>query len=99
MAPGGLRKRSPRTFVVRGEAITVRVRESPRSRGARIVVGPRWPLEVIVPRHVSGRDVDQLLERKRAWIERQVAEAQAVSARAARLRSDRSGGVSFGGGP
>ncbi len=99
MAPGGLRERLPREFVVRGEAITVRVRESPRARYVRIVVGPRRPLEVIVPRHVSGRDVDQLLERKRAWIERQVAEAQAVSARAARLSSHQSGCVSFGGEP
>ena len=99
MASGGLRERRPREFVVRGEAVPVRVRESSRARCMRILVGRERQLEVIVPRYVPGRAVEELLEERRAWIERHLAEARAVARRAARLSVERSGCVWLAGEP
>ena len=48
--------------------VTVRVRESPRARTARIVVRRDGVVEVVVPLRVSSAEIDRLLERHRAWI-------------------------------
>jgi hypothetical protein len=44
-----LRDRSSRRLQLEDELVEVRVRESSRPQTARIIVGPRRPLEVIVP--------------------------------------------------
>jgi len=77
----GLRDRKPRRFQLGDDTLIVRVRESTRARTKRIIVGPRRPLEVIVPRGTSDSDVDALLEQKRRWIERKVATAREIAAR------------------
>lgn len=89
----GLRNRKPRRFTIADETLIVRVRESERARTARIILGPRRPLEVIVPRGASDSDVDDFLEQKRSWIERKVATAREVAARAPRLGLNRRGVV------
>jgi len=89
----GLRDRKPRRFTIADETLIVRVRESERARTARIILGPRRPLEVIVPRGTSDSDVDDFLEQKRRWIERKVAAAREVAARAPRLGLNRRGVV------
>lgn len=93
----GLRDRKPRRFDVGDETLIVRVRESARAKTARIIVGPRRPLEVIVPRGVSDADVDEFLEEKRRWVERKVAAARAISARPPRLGLECPGAVCLDG--
>jgi predicted metal-dependent hydrolase len=92
-----LRDLRPRRFTIGTETMTVRVRESPRARTARIIVGPRRPLEVIVPRGTSGAEVDDFLEQKRAWIERKVAAAREIAGRAPGLGLDSPGVIWLGG--
>ena len=48
-------------------------------------MGPRRPLELVVPRGVRDSEIDALLESKRRWIAEAVAKASAVAGRAARL--------------
>jgi predicted metal-dependent hydrolase len=94
-----LRDRAPRSFAIGVETLHVRVRESPRARWMRIVVAPRRPLEVTVPRRADDRDVDAFLEAKRHWIERKVAAARAIAAREPRLGLARPGVVWLDGAP
>ena len=61
-------ERRSRTLLVDGETITVRVRESPRARAARIVVRRDGLIEIVVPPRASYVEIDRLLERHRAWI-------------------------------
>ena len=77
----------------------VRVRESARAKTQRIIVGPRRPLEVIVPQRTSDADVDALLEEKRDLVERKVAAAREIAARPPRLGLDQPGVVWLGGEP
>jgi predicted metal-dependent hydrolase len=93
----GLRDRKPRRFAIADEMIIVRVRESARARTARIIVGPRRPLEVIVPRGTSDTEVDEFLEEKRGWVERKVAAAREIAARPPRLGLETPGSVWLGG--
>lgn len=85
----GLRDRKPRRFAIGDETLIVRVRESARGKTARIIVGPRRPLEVIVPRGTADAEVDDFLEEKRSWVERKVAAAREIAARPPRLGLDR----------
>lgn len=87
----GLRVRRPRRFTVGGDTLIVRVRESQRARTARIIVGPRRPLEVIIPRGTSDAQVDGLLEEKRRWVERKVVASREIAERAPRLGLGRRG--------
>jgi len=87
----GLRDRKPSQFAIGDETLIVRVRESARGKTARIIVGPRRPLEVIVPRGTADAQVDAFLEEKRSWVERKVATAREIAARPPRLRLDRPG--------
>jgi predicted metal-dependent hydrolase len=69
------------------------VRESTRARRARIVVGDDPLLQVVVPRELHDRELDRLLESKRAWIESKLAEVT----RPAELGLDRPGHVVIAG--
>jgi predicted metal-dependent hydrolase len=93
----GLRDRKSRRFAIADETMMVRVRESARARTARIIVGPRRPLEVIVPRGTSDAEVDELLEEKRGWVERKVAVAREIAARPPQLGLERPGSIWLGG--
>lgn len=86
-----MRDRKPRMFAIGDETLIVRVRESARAKTARIIVGPRRPLEVIVPRGTSDAKVDDFLEEKRTWVERKVAAARDIAARPPQLGLDRPG--------
>lgn len=88
-----LRDRKPRRFTIGDEPLLVRVRESARARTARIIVGPRRPLEVIVPRGTGDAEVDKFLEEKRRWVERKVAAAREIAARPPQLGLDTPGSV------
>jgi hypothetical protein len=65
-----LRERTSRELVLDGAAVSVVVRESARARGARIAVGPRHPLQIVVPAGTSDAEVDRLLAVRREWIAR-----------------------------
>jgi predicted metal-dependent hydrolase len=84
-----LRDRPARTLDLADEVLEVRVRESSRAQTARIIVGPRRPLEVIVPIGFADAEVDQLLDAKRAWITRKVAASREIAARPPQLGLDR----------
>jgi predicted metal-dependent hydrolase len=88
-----LRDRKPRRFDIGDETLIVRVRESARARTVRIIVGPRRPLEVIVPRGTDDAEVDGFLEEKRSWVERKLAAAREIAARPPRLGLERPGSV------
>jgi predicted metal-dependent hydrolase len=88
-----LRDRKPRRFPIDGETLIVRVRESARAKTARIIVGPRRPLEVIVPRGTDDAAVDAFLDEKRRWVERKVAAARQIAAREPKLGLQRPGVV------
>jgi hypothetical protein len=75
------------------------VRESSRARRSRVVVGPRRPLEIVVPRGVRDSEIDALLESKRLWIAQAVAKAKAVAGRPARLGLQQPGVVWLAGEP
>jgi len=94
-----LRERKPLTFVVAGDPVLVRVRESRRARTLRIIVGPRRPLEVIIPRGAREADAARFLEAKRGWVEEKVAAARATAARPFKLGLERPGGVWLEGEP
>ncbi len=95
-----LRELPPRRFRLSGEEpIEVRVRESPRARTARLSVGPRRPLEIVVPRGISGAAIDRILEGKRHWIEKHVPEARERAVAKHRLGLERPGVVWLGGRP
>lgn len=93
VSPPQLRDRRPHRFVIGGETLIVRVRESRRAKTVRIIVGPRRPLEVIVPRGLGAGDVDAFLEDKRSWVETKIAEARAISERPPQLGLGRAGTV------
>jgi predicted metal-dependent hydrolase len=88
-----LRDRESRTFTIGDETLIVRVRESARAKTARIIVGPRRPLEVIVPRRTSDSAIDAFLEEKRRWVEAKVADARAIASRPPQLGLERAGSV------
>ena len=58
-----------------------------------MIVGPRRPLEVIVPRGVRDRQVDAFLESKRRWIADKVTQARAIAERPAQLGLQQAGAV------
>lgn len=88
-----LRDREPLPFSIGDEVLSVRVRESARAKTARIIVGPRRPLEVIVPRGTTAAEIYGFLEEKRRWIGRKVVKARTIAARPPRLGLERPGVV------
>jgi predicted metal-dependent hydrolase len=99
VSPRPLRDRPPRPFDFGEEVVQVRVRESSRARRIRVVVGPRRPPEIVVPRGVRDSEIDALLESKRLWIAQAVARAKAVAGRPARLGLGQPGLVWLAGEP
>jgi predicted metal-dependent hydrolase len=92
-----LRELPSHAFWIGRRLYPVRVRESARARYARVTVAPGRPLDVVVPTGSASHDVDALLEEKRGWLERKLAEAQ-MRARP-RLGLDRPGVVWLSGRP
>ncbi len=88
-----LLERAPRLLVIDGETVSVRVRESTRARTLRVRVGPRVPLEAVVPRRITDRQVDRFLADHRPWITRKLRAARAIAARPPVLGLDRPGVV------
>lgn len=80
-------------MLVPGERIAVEVRESARSRRARIVVHPRRPPEVVVPPGTADALVDDLLDRHRDWLHRAVLHARRRAEKADALGLGRPGVV------
>jgi predicted metal-dependent hydrolase len=89
--PPKLRDRRPRTMVLDGQTIEVRVRESSRARVARLVAGPRRPLELVVPRRVTEAEIDRILDARRAWISEQAGRLRELPNRPGALRLLRPG--------
>src|SRR4051794_30484179 len=58
--------------------VEVRVRESARARTTRIIVGPRRPLEIIVPAGTSDDKVDEALADRSRWIARKLEAVRAI---------------------
>jgi len=77
--------------LIAGEEIEVRVRESQRARTTRLIVGPRRPLEVIVPARVRAAEIDRFLASKRTWIERKLAQVREINSRPQQLGLDQPG--------
>lgn len=98
MSRQALHERASRPFTLDGETLAVRVRESRRARMTRVIVGPRRPLEIIVPRSSSDADVDAFLESKRGWIETKVVSAREIAARPPHLGLEHPGAVPVAGG-
>jgi hypothetical protein len=88
-----LLERKPRTLVLDGEVIEVRVRESNKARTSRIIVGPKRPLEIIVPHGVSDAEVDRILGERRSWIRAKTARASEIADRIPQLGLDQAGVV------
>ncbi len=55
------------------------------------MVGPRRPLELIIPRGTRDDDVGRLLEQKRGWIEAKTTAARALAVRPSELGLERRG--------
>jgi predicted metal-dependent hydrolase len=99
VSPSTLTERPSRPFDLDGEVIEVRVRESDQARTTRIIVGPRRPLEIIVPRGTQDAKIDSFLASKRTWIAGKVAASRAIAARPAQLGLNRPGVVWLAGEP
>jgi predicted metal-dependent hydrolase len=65
------------TFRVGSTELPVRVRRSPRARRYRIVLLSANEIEVVVPQRGRLGDVERILEEKRRWLERAVAQERA----------------------
>jgi len=92
-----LLERKPRTLVVDGEVLQVRVRESIKARTSRIIVGPKRPLEIIVPHGVSDAEIDRMLNDRRAWIQAKTTRAMEIANRPAHLGLSLPGAVPIAG--
>jgi predicted metal-dependent hydrolase len=92
-----LRQRRPHEIEIEGVRYEVLVRESPRARRLRITVGPREPIQLVVPRRTTRAEVDGLLRRNADWIARKAAWAEEVAARPGALGLDRPGVAWVGG--
>jgi predicted metal-dependent hydrolase len=93
MAAARFEDRSPRLLDLGDEIVSVRVRESQRARTLRVIVGPRRPLEAIVPRGLGDRALDRFLAEKRGWIAKKLADSRAIADRAPQLGLGRRGVV------
>lgn len=93
---GALRDRPIRRLQLGAHEVEVRVRESPRARTARILIGPLRPLEIIVPAGTPDDEVDGFLVSRRHWIADKLDAVAVEQARPARLGLDRHGVVWIG---
>jgi predicted metal-dependent hydrolase len=85
-------------IVVDGVPVDLDVRRSARARTLRIIVAPRRPVELVVPRRAGPQDIERFLHEKDRWIRDKVAWARAIAARPS-LGLDRRGFVWIGGEP
>jgi predicted metal-dependent hydrolase len=76
-----LRNRPAKRMNVGDRELIVCVRESDRAQMMRIIVGPRRPIEAIVPAGTPDAAVEAFLASKRGWIERKVAVAEEIARR------------------
>lgn len=74
---------------IEGKDVVVRVWESPRARVARIIVGPRRPLSVVIPEGMADAEVAGFLHQKQAWIAQKLETTRAILDRPAVLELDR----------
>ena len=89
----------PIRFAVNGRSVDVRVRSSDRAKTMRITVGPRRPLEVVVPTGTTDERIQRFLHQKRRWIDDKVASSEAIANRPSVLGLDKTGVVWIGGRP
>ena len=89
----------PIRFAVNGRSVHVRVRSSDRAKTMRITVGPRRPLEVVVPTGTTEERIQRFLHQKRRWIDDKVASSEAIANRPSVLGLDKTGVVWIGGRP
>jgi predicted metal-dependent hydrolase len=92
-------QRSTRQLRIDGREVELRVRQSARAQRARIWVGPRRPLEIVVPERMSEREIDRVIASHRDWIAEKAAWAQSLSQRRQALGLDRPGVVWLAGEP
>jgi predicted metal-dependent hydrolase len=88
-----LRERRSRRIEINGSPVSVKVRESPRARTTRILLGARRPLEIIVPAGTADAEIDDLLASRRRWISDKLAVVAAEQGRPATLGLDQPGVV------
>ena len=94
-----LRDLPPQQIEICGEHVSVRVRESRRARTARVRIGAKRPLEIIVPGGTSEAEVASALAARRGWIEQKRAGIQRMAERANRLGLDQAGRICLAGEP
>lgn len=90
---------APRQLTINGQDVEVRVSRSPQARVARIIVGPRRPLEAVVPAGMTMKELDRFLVSKRTWIGNKLAAVDAIVSRPHQLGLDRPNTLWFGGDP
>jgi predicted metal-dependent hydrolase len=88
-----------RKLTINGEAVQIRISRSPRARVARIILGPRRPLETIIPAGMTMKELDLFLVSKRAWIAEKLAAVETIVSRPHRLGLDRPNTVWLDGEP
>jgi predicted metal-dependent hydrolase len=81
MSGSALRNRPAKRVSAGDRELTISVRESDRAQTMRIIVGPRRPIEAIVPAGTPDATVEAFLTSKRGWIERKVAIAEEIAHR------------------
>jgi predicted metal-dependent hydrolase len=81
MSATAFRSRPPKHVQAGDRELTVSVRESDRAQTMRIIVGPRRPIEVIVPSGTPDTAVETFLASKGGWIVRKVAAAEEIARR------------------
>ncbi len=87
------RPRTPRRLERATDPIEIAVRESTRTRRARVVVHGTGAVEIVVPCGTADRVVDGLVTTHEAWIVDRVGRARAQSALRPSLELDRPGAV------
>lgn len=92
-----LRDLEPFDLQLADQHVRVRVRQSSVARFARIRLGPRHPLEVVVPRGMPRPQIGAFLEERRSWIEEKVTRAAEIAARPPQLGLEKPAVVWIGG--
>ena len=92
MSRSALRNRPAKRVSAGDRELTISVRESDRAQTMRVIVGPRRPIEAIVPAGTSDAKVEAFLTSKRGWIERKVAVAEEIAQRPRVLGLEESSG-------
>lgn len=89
VAAGRTDKLQPRRLTIGDGEIEVAVSRSELARVARIIVGPRRPLEAVVPPAMTMRELDAFLSSKRKWIAQKIAVVEAIASRPHQIGLDR----------